>query len=277
MPYLEAQRGHAALTDVQKEMVQEKHVVGDTTFLDLFEILRAVAEFDYTRDAASSKTGCWAAVLVIGGIGSAFVVGPAALVFLLPGLFLWKKAHSLGTQDLHNLLRDFVVPSMQVLRQDLEKDAPVTIDLDLRGGTREERQVGIESVTDPGMWQYPKIREKRFVDPWLKLSTVLADGSRLVIEGTDHIRQRTVTRRRRKVKTKTKYKIKRHIIVRLGVKRKHYQVGGGLTHTEKGARDMIRVKSVTIHTGLDQTIGPDVFVGLMSQVYGQLGPARQEG
>ena len=126
--------------------------------------------------------------------------------------------------DLGNQLREFLLPWLALMGDDVKRGRPLHLHLDLRGGTHKAKRV--ETLPPYRKEGYLKVVETRFEDPWLVAEAVLADGARLRLRLTDHIRRLKLTKRtpRGKTKFKTKYKIRGLVDVHLKVPGDRYRV-----------------------------------------------------
>jgi hypothetical protein len=215
----------------------------------------------------------WLGGLAIGAAILAFILlvteafvaaGAVAILFvgLLVGYILQRRT------DLADHLRQFIVPLLRVLSQDVAPDAPVELTLHLTDrfdkSHRKQKVGGVE------LFEYP----------WLAGKARLLDGSTLDFAIVDEARRWSVSKRGRsgKTKVKTKLVVRSDVTVRLGALKGAYEPrpaqGATPFHvktTEK--RHVITAERSIKRKGLG---GADLqlkdFLGVIAQAYGALAP-----
>ena len=226
--------------------------------------------------------------LIIGAIAFAFIgsVGALAVLVMLLALVIGIGAlvalTRIGPTSLPPNLEQFTMPLLAVLREELDTNQPVTLHLDLNNATQGQTRQGAPRQYKQGA---KSIVEQRFVHRWLVGSTELADGARLSWQCTDSVRQRTGTwkNRRGKRKQKSKHRIKRQIVVRLGLPRKRYSAATApapslqrdlrLKVRSGAKRDVICVRRTLIANDLKAPLPIDQFLALVGEAYTQARPA----
>ena len=275
-----------------KRVLKEKTIEGAHTPDEWLAALTPLAEQDRQGDRRRRNLMiATIAGFVLGAIalalGVAIAGGPllALAVVGLVAFFVMKR------QDLSNRLRDFVLPLLVVLREEMAAGQPVTLRLDLRGATRPEKKVDVHK-SGGGL---PRHEDTFYIDPWLTVEARLGDGTRLVWEVVDDVRQRRVTRRNRrgKVKTKTKYKTKTEMAARLATRRDEYapvalpvtgeeanpatSASGDRLAIKAGARrDVVEVKRVVIERASEPKLDPRHFIEMVGAAYGRVTPIHAE-
>ena len=143
-----------------------------------------------------------------------FALVGLALIGLLTGIVLWVRGSKL---NLANRRYELFGELVRLLGRDMAKDAPVTVALDLTQPNDARKKV---SEGQAGDWKV-----KYFVDPWLKLSGRLADGTSFQITLIEKFQARGKWKRSRsgKNKYKTKTKTSTQAAVRLFPKLKRYE------------------------------------------------------
>jgi len=224
-----------ALTPDQKHFLRERQI-DDAQPLDTWHAFFApLAKYDLHGDKAQKIAGIAAGVAAVSAFG-AFMMGfflPIGLSLIVLFIISLAIYFTLKKNNVPDVLREFLLPVLAVLQQDLPPGEPVHLCLDLGGLTDAKQTEPPPHATDyPSQSGYPRIRETYFADPWLTGGTQLVDGSRLTWDITDRVRKRKVTKRnpRGKIKTKHKYKTKRRIDVRLQAPAYHYALNPIETH-----------------------------------------------
>lgn len=220
------------------------------------------ARVDRVRGAAS--TGMWVSFFV--GLLSAFVA-PGILplpifAFVISALiyFYYKS------RDIHNNLRQFILPLVRILEMDLDTSRGLSMKIDLRGPMKSDKLVEENEGHSH--------KDMIYFDPWLSGEATLLDGSTLRWSVTDR------TRRRRKVnprgKIKLKFKTKRRYEIKLGVKSSRYrttlppQNADVQARVKQGSkRDTIRMRAVHVFPE-DHIADIYYMTDLLSKAYGAL-------
>ena len=195
---------------------------------------------DFYEASAAARVGKSLVLAGIATVGFIVVFAIALTIYL-----------TLRKNNVPNLLREFLVPLLAVLRQDVPAREPLHLDLDLTGLSDEKQTEPPSHAKDYSRTSgYPKIRETYYADPWLFGTTQFVDGARVKWEITDRVRKRKITKRnpRGKIKTKHKYKTKRRIDVRLQAPATHYALDG---NKGVGSDVTIRVKPGTKRNGIN--------------------------
>lgn len=239
-------KAYQALTPEQKAFLRSKQIEDALPIEGWYTFLAPLEAYDRYGDKAQKMAGAVAIIAPIGVIFSLifelfFSVGLLLIVVFAAALTIYL---TLRKNNVPDLLREFLVPLLAVLRQDVPAREPLHLDLDLTGLTdvkQTEPPPHARGHARPS--GYPKIRETYYADPWLYGNTQFIDGTRIKWEITDRVRERKITKRnpRGKIKTKYKYKTKRRIDVRLQAPAAHYT----LDSNEGGGDVMIRVKPGT--------------------------------
>lgn len=223
---------------------------------------------------------------VIGVIG--FLSGRDGIVLGLVAAAVavaaWLAARGFRRRVLPAAIHDAIVPFLIVLREEMDRDEPVALRLDLTGAEHGRKRLG-EWRDGSGV---PRVVERRYADPWLAGEARLADDARLRWEVTDELRRRDVTRRSRsgKAKTKTKYKLTRHLTVRLGLPRAAYDArraaaggGSGLRLAVKPGekRDVVVVRRAIVTRRREEPLQAEHLLALIGEAYGRAASAGEGG
>jgi hypothetical protein len=257
MSFIDAYKSYGSLNDQQKQFLREKRIDAELPTDAWISFMKGVASYDQHGDAMRKAIGWIAAIgIIIGFFGAIFAESAAMLLFAMVGLIALAFYFVLRRVDVPNILREFVLPFITLIREDVAPDDMVHMQLDLRGGTKEEKRKGTDNFEHLGR----KIQQKFYNDPWMQGDTKLADGTALQWEISDYIRERQVTKRnpRGKIKVKTKYKVRRTFDVRVGLRGDEYALNatatnpaGGKQSVKQGEkRNVIRTRHSTIGTSL---------------------------
>ncbi|MGE0821724.1 MAG: hypothetical protein AB7G75_10885 [Candidatus Binatia bacterium] len=285
-------RLYRALTVAQRKILSRKIVTRELTANQWLTLLGAVARFDQRGDQLRSfagKSAAWLAglffvALFVLGFLPFWVWATAHLTII--GLFfffllLWWRLRKI---DLPDTLRMVVVPLFGILRE--ESTGIIKAAIDLRGPLESTKRTEHSPAKNKN---YPRVDLSFFCDPWLQVETQLADGSRLVIEAKDFVRERSIAKKnaRGKVKYKTKYKGRRLYEVRLAASHKAYRLAES-PHPEDGIRmavkagekrDVIKLRRM-VPSGDPKTptlpANIDDLTQLLATAYAQLAPSSQE-
>ncbi len=246
------------------------------------DFLNPLAAFDKAGDAKRGPTGCAAGILLLVTFVAAVAIPPpyigVAVVPLIAAVVLFMRWRKMKKQDIPNSLREFVLPLVSVLREDVDPNEPVHLKLDLRGGTVAAKKQRSETLNDKG---YPKVSLDFYSDAWMSGEAKLVDGSTVSWEILDEIRQRNVTKRnpRGKIKHKVKYKVRRTMDARVAIPSSDFKMTGSTDGRNEGLRirvkqgdkrNVFQTRRRTIATTVDTS--PDVaeLLGLITSAYGRV-------
>lgn len=247
MALLATLNAYRALTTEQKAFLRSKQIENTLPLDHWYAFFAPLETYDRHGDNARKIAGVIAIAAPIGAfvftlLGLFLPVGILLLLIFamaLPTYLILRK------NNVPNLLRDFLVPMLAVLQQDVPSAEPLHLGLDLTGLNESKQTEPPPNTPDPSAPSgYPKIRETYYADPWLTGATQFVDGARVKWEITDRVRERHITKRSAsgKIKTKYKHKIKRRIDVRLEAPTAHYALD---TNEAAGADVAVRVKPGT--------------------------------
>lgn len=285
MKLISAFKKYFALSALQKEIIKS----GKRTLLmkpdELLKILRPLAAFDQDCDAARKQAG-WGMLIVCGiwiglmiiapqetpEVAGIFTIISLAAFFLLLFTFLLLKKI-----DIHNNLREFVVPVLNTVSQDMNCDEKMRIKLDLRGKCLSDKVTNV-TKDDPGWFSYPKVTKTFYRDGWFDASATLCDGSRLFFSVTDFICKTDAKKKnyRGKIKYKTKYKVKQKIKVGLALKNKKYSFkqnnaltgsGDRLKCKDGAKRNVVSLTRVEISSSVDAPLEPVSMLALIGKIF----------
>lgn len=293
MSVIKAYQTYQTLSTTQKRFIKEKLFESSFTPEAWLRFLRTVSEFDKYGDSGRKFAGVSSCLGLIVIIASLFLFAtlaqflPTLVLYVLQGIVIicvilgaitYFKLKSI---DVPNKLRNFVVPAVAILREDMNREEPLNLRMDLRGSTIKEKQTD-ENKPEKG---YPKILEKHFVDQWFAGSARLADSSILQWQIVDHVRQRRITKRnpRGKTKIKMKYKIKTLIDVHLGLRQKDYiplspdpraDQQDKIDVKQGDKRNRIRVRRTIVSTDQESVLELNDFLDAVASAYKQVKLSR---
>lgn len=297
MILISAFKKYFALDPKQKEFIK----TGQRIFLnkpqELLTFLKPLASFDKDCDGARRQCGIILVVVFVCGFfgiilnandilsGSFFSVlstlGSITFFAALISYFILNKI------NIDNNLREFVVPVINAVSQDMAAADKIRVKLDLRGKCIVAKKLK-EHKDDPGWFSYPKVTTTTYKDNWLDGSAMLYDGSKLFFSVTDVVTkvQRTKKNFRGKVKSKTKMKIKHQIKVGMGLKQKNYQfvpnaqlqeAGDRLKQKAGRNRSIVSLTRVEKSNKIDETLDPVSMLSLLGKILMSARPAAEEG
>ncbi|GAB4272761.1 MAG: hypothetical protein Kow0029_11780 [Candidatus Rifleibacteriota bacterium] len=297
MLLISAFKKYFALDPKQKEFIRSSQRIFLCQPEELLKFLRPLANFDKDCDGARRQCGYMMIASFIIGIISMILIGnelvPAAigttLLFLMIAWFFVSLIlyFILGRIDIHNNLREFVVPLVNAIGQDMKENEKMKLKIDLRGKCIPSKQIKKDG-SNPGWFSYPKVTRTFFRDPWLDGSAVLCDGSKMFFSVTDMIVQtkRTKKNPRGKIKTKTKVKIKSKIRVGLALKNKTYQIdandrlresGDRVKQKQNDKRNIFSLTRIEHSTDIDKALDPVSMLAMIGKIFMSVRPAAKKG
>lgn len=264
----------------QAEVLRTKRCGGARTASAWLALLGPLARYDRIADAQRSGigvtglvSGVVAIILTATGVGA-----PLGLPLLAFAVYKGVRAHQSSVQDLRNNLREFVVPLVRVLAQDMDAAATLTLNIDV-SGVSPAKQLG-ENTNDQ-WFTYPKTVTRLYRDDWLTGEAVLADGARLAFRVTDMVRMRETRRKnyRGRIKTKHKCRIKHHLVVKLALPASAYAIdapapmtAGNAAFEARGKRGVYTASTVVVSEGQDGIVPLRAMLDLIAQAYGAVPP-----
>ena len=271
----------ASLTPAQKELISTKKIDTAMTAEGWIAFMSPLAALDRAGDAKRGPIGCVSGLLFV-GMFVTLVIGlfPVAAILLVAAIILLVLWLRLKKHDIPNALREFVLPLIAVLREDIEPDESIHLRLDLRGGTQNDKKQRAQVVNEKG---YPKVSLDFFTDPWMHGQAKLVDGSTVSWDIVDDIRQRNVTKKnyRGKVKHKTKYKVRRTMGARIALPNEDYTVAGSTDGRNEGLRikvkegekrSVFQTRKRTVETAIDTSPEVGDLLALITGAYQRVSP-----
>ncbi len=296
MILVSAFKKYFALDDKQKEFIKTGNRIFMTRPAELLKFLQPLAKFDQECDAARGQAGkimfgCFLlGILLIILLAAEVLPQMLAPVLLVPAFVfvLTLVAYLiLKSVDIHNNLREFVVPVLNTISQDMEPNEKIRVKIDLRGKCIAAKKLRTEK-NDPGWFSYPKTTKNFYKDVWFDGSANLYDGSRLFFSVTDMVTHTHVykkNRRGNKVKSKNKYKIKSVIKTGLALKNKDYVIqesaeltgaGDRVKQKQGNRRNVISLTRVELSNSLETALEPVSMLALIGKILMSARPAAKQ-
>lgn len=269
-------RAYRSLNAEQKRILRDKRVDLNRPIDELLALLRPLANCDAIADKSRTKLGCTFAAGIVavvvatvvlsddGWLGLLAIVAIAAIMIGAGALFFWSRGI-----DVSNNFRQFALPVLTVLREDIAPGERVHVKLDLRAPNAKEKLQSESAPYKQGV--YHKVIDKTFLDAWMSAEATLVDGTRLAWSVTDAIRERSKTKRtpRGKYKSKTKVARKTHLDVEVALRNKRYAIGDAPPDAEVKSDDkrtVVRLERLVRSTSLDP-VSPGALIDLVAAVY----------
>ncbi|PKL46542.1 MAG: hypothetical protein CVV42_16055 [Candidatus Riflebacteria bacterium HGW-Riflebacteria-2] len=297
MKFFGAFSQYKALSDEQKSFISDAQKKFVKTPDELVKFFKPMAVFDKTCDEARAQLlnyvilfgilsflGIFATAALAEDYSIVIAVELLLVILTFIGIIVrWR----LGKIDIHNNLREFVVPVVNLVGQDMEAGTKISLDLDLRGKTLDNKLKDTRK-DDPGWFSYPKVTTRIYDDPWFKLTGQLVDGSKLILNVDDQVTRldKTYKSMSGKIKSKTKYKVKHEIMAGLALKHKKYAVtnenelgtlGDGLKYKDGDNRQLICLKDKIKTQDVDAHIDPQRCLALLGKIFMSVQPAAEKG
>lgn len=216
-------------TDI-KSFVKTRKLEGQYKIKQWLNWFQQVSQMDKLRDTA--RPGKTSPLMIAGII--------AAIVGLFGGIFYWplyfillagvaviivvaiKNKKPPLPPDVDNRFREFVVPLLVILREEVDDNSKTKIRLDLNKPIQEAYVVKTEA---PASMALPRRETKFYEISWLSANLTLTDSTQVSFEMKEHIRQRKTSKRSSsgKLKTKSKVKTKHLLMLTVSFDAKRYQ------------------------------------------------------
>jgi hypothetical protein len=282
------------LTDEEKEILESRKISGKHSIREWNRKLSHIAIMDaYADKARGGLKGILIVSLFLTFFVAMFMIN-APLFFLilvivvgvsifLTAMFFYGKLRNI---DVGNQLRYFLIPTLKLLGRKVRKSHKVDLDIDLNLPIDEQYKTDQEVDSQPADVRFRKVTHTYYRLPWLQAKVPLADGSLLVWENEDLVRERKVIKKH-KSKRKTKIKTKHLVKVKLMLPKSRYQL-------LEGSNDAIRVDEaakfyILSFKGKEQSaynpnnladehksINPKYFASLLIQAYEQVEPIKPQ-
>lgn len=233
------------LTDEEKEILESRRISGKHSIREWNRKLSHIAVMDaYADKARGGLKGILIVSLFLTFFVAMFMIN-APVFFLilvivvgvsifLTALFFYGKLKNI---DVGNQLRYFLIPTLKLLGRKVRKSHKIELDINLGLPIDEPYKTDQEVDNQPADARFRKVTHTYYRLPWLQAKVPLADGSLLVCESEDLVRERKVIKKH-KGKRKTKIKTKHLVKVKLMLPKSRYQLS-------ESRDEAIRVDEVT--------------------------------
>ena len=272
------------MTAEQARVAQTKKLEVNQSADEVLAVVRSLINFDATMASRRKKAGCSIPLALVLAVGFFFASGfvfdavkTAMLVLaalcvaaFVVSIFRYVRLRS---QDLSDNLTTTAAPFLALLREDMDKDGRLQVDVDLRPWEIKEK---LKKEGEPyKRGSYTKIVDRLYVDPWFSGSASLADGTKVRWKVIDHLLQKKGTKRnaRGKYKFKTKVKRKTVAIVTLSFPTKAYAVDAA-KDVEAGEKRATMTLARKKKGAGEEAQALDLLVGLIADGYRRVHVAR---
>ncbi|MBF0499645.1 MAG: hypothetical protein HQM09_05905 [Candidatus Riflebacteria bacterium] len=302
MGLIETWAKYRVLDARQREFINSRQRVCVLTKKEWFQFLRPLAEFDMAGDRMRGGLGCSIFVCFFIGMITLVLFPPLGVLLWIATFVIWIIYRMLAKRDLNNNLREFILPLVEILSQDMDSDAGLKMRIDLRGFDIDSKRISHREENTGWFAPYPRTIENQYQDPWLEGETRLADGTTLSWKITDHIRKREVTSKRTgvsktKIRTKTKYKIRQMLQLRLAPKHDRYVLacpgsgkpelesaqgdsgvtsGDRIAHRLGNNRHVLTSERFHMESQIDHVFPKDLFVKSLGELFMRVRPISGE-
>lgn len=274
---MNAWAAYRSLSAEQKQIIRAKQVDLSRPIDEILTLLKPLAACDKLADKSRTKAGCSfglgivlsiVLVIVFSNIGWSVITFPVFLLFIAAVVGAGVLWTFLRRVDISNNFRSFSLPVLSLMREDFDAAKPVNLRMNLDPPTASSKKTGESAPYNRGV--YHKIIDTTYVDPWMTVSGVLVDGTKLSWNVTDEIRERKKTKKnaRGKYKTKTKYRKKTDIEVEMALLKKAYamtpSMDSALSSDEK--RHRVSLEREVRTESLDP-LDPRVLIDVVANVY----------
>lgn len=285
-----------SLTPQEKDFLTTEQISAEETPSKWISFFKKALMFDKLADSARKKYMALAILaLIFAPIVGFFVfmvfaiilpVNLAILAFLpafflgflfccisFYGFFKYFKLRKFNIKC-NEAIRYKVLPVLSLLREEVNPNQTVKLQLDLRSPTLREKFVGKSPAYSKGV--YHKVVDSDYKNNWMNGETLFADGTLMIWSIFDLIRQQKKTKRNFRGKYKTKYKNKNKTFISLqaGLLRKKYAlppklkqkgIEGAIRTKKQGNHDWIQIKRTFKHGVNDFNI--KCFIDTIASVY----------
>jgi len=259
----------------QLQFVDSKIIEGTFKMKRWLEFLQPIAQMDKLNDQSRKKRSIGIGFIIFGMVVSFFVgFGFPPFFVVLAGLTVLliiqlRNLNKLKKLDLGNHLRLFLMPFLVILKEESSDDAKAKIKFDASSPISDKKMVKTTNSENRG---YPKIKTSFYNHPWLNAEFQLADGSFIILDFTDFIVKKNITKRGSsgKIKYKTKIKIKHNLGIKISFRKDHYHLqtsNGGFHYADSPDYHQFKTKRKTITFSIDESIVFNDVLGLISSSY----------
>jgi len=294
MKFFAAIKKYMALNTAQKQFIKLKKRKFLMPHKEIIAFLEPMATFDFECDEAINQLFkinltaflllCSSTFITGVSIEAAAVIGLISFLTLAAGIFC---RIILGRINIHNSLRDFVLPLVSTFGEDADPQKQMQLSLDLSGKLLTTKLTS-RKKDDPGWFSYPKVTTSIYNDYWFILQVSLVDGSQIHLSIHDRITSRAKTYKAisGKIKSKTKDKCKQFIKATVSVRNKSYgeadarqlQISCDRFKTKDGQnRKAFTLTRINSFYESDKYPQPSECLELIGKVFMNVNPAKSKG
>ena len=278
---MNAWTAYRSLSAEQKHILRSKKIDLSRPIDEILTLLKPLAACDKLADKSRTKAGCSfglgivltiVLLIVFSNIGWSVITIPVFLLFIAAVFGAGVLWSFLRRVDISNNFRSFSLPVLTLMREDFDASKPVKLRMNLDPPTASSKKTAESAPYKQGA--YHKIIDTTYVDPWMTVSAVLVDGTKLSWDVTDEVRERKKTKKnaRGKYKTKTKYRKKTDIDVEMGLLKKTYSMTPSVDSalasgtSSDAKRHKVSLEREVRTDSLDP-IDPKVLIDVVANVY----------
>jgi len=210
------------LSPEQRKILRCHFIAGKRSYRVWLRVFRGLDEFDLLRDKAIAPLGWSIAGVLLLSIAALIIKGnlesgsqwekPILVVLgLFVIMFVWlvSTLRKLKALDSPNTVRGFAYPFLKVLAVETSSANKADLAMNLRRRLDPKNIVFGPAPMEKARKAWISPKETRFEYPWLRISTLLADQTKMKLQVTDRVRQIHFRKRGSsgKIKFKTKYKV----------------------------------------------------------------------
>jgi len=274
-----------SLSAEQKKLLKVKQIQDERVIEEWIKLFTTIADFDKQGDSGRNW-GCGCAItgfiltiisipLIAAYIG--LLTLPIAILMLIIGLiaYFFLKGYDVPGEKLTNS----VLPILKVLQEDMNPNEKLKLRLDMRGFEFEEKKTGESQKYDKGV--YYNCVDFYYRDHWMEGQATLVDGTQLIWNVYDLVRNTRKTKRNYRGKIKTKYKPKHrtYIMLQAGMKNEKYILqdnlkekgqAGKIVINDSGKRSWVTIRRTIKHPS-GYTFAPEDFLMTVASAYNRAG------
>ncbi len=156
---------YQSLDSEQKELIKKGHLQEAHSPLYWVSFFSKISAFDEIADTTRGYLGGWASALIFGGVflnifAVAFLLGNELYflysiiqiilaIAILTGLFMLPFYFYLSNKDVPNYVREFVMPFLVILNEEMKAEELLHLQIDLRRKDRKDNQTNLQRNQEP--------------------------------------------------------------------------------------------------------------------------------
>ena len=270
------------LTPEQQQIASSRRLGVNRPVDEVLNLIRVLVEFDKTTESKRKKAG-WSIPLAIVAMIAFLILSNAGGAMRAAGLVgaLLSLAATIGAivlyrrfkaEDLSGNLESAAAPFLAILREDMKTGEPLHVNIDLRPYSIDEKKKKESEPRKQGA--YYMIIDSLFVDPWFDGNALLADGTKVQWNVTEHVLQTIKSKKNPRGKTKTKTKVKRKTVavVKLSFANREYAVSGD--DAASGEKRTTLTLARKLKTRADESPALSLLVDLIADGYRRVSVPR---